>query len=974
MSASTDRFIINIDPHPLIGMQASVWVAPEIDGEVSLVSGRLTPGNLAGFGLSGEDTLTHLVQEAEQYTEAGVLAHFNRKAKVAKSLDELVKEEVRKKALVQHADRFVASWLERAVSTGCLLTSGLGRGSIIRSQLLHFLHLQDPPRLSFVRDAGGLRYRLSLGSDGEAMDLLGRNLQVLAGPSGWALVDRLLLRVDHVPAGVLKPFTTKEEVFVPEHLVPSMMRSFILKMAERADIQAEGFRILEHRAIEGKRLGVIQDLFGGHYKCRLSFSYGGAWFTAGETRLSRQRLVEEEGGEFVIHRHLRDLQREGELAASLSGHGLQPEATGYPSFHHPQDAETQAGAAAWLIRHHEELSAAGWDLETFHTPWGPLLPEWPRLEEGDPEEGTDWFDLRVRVHIGGKDIPLTALQETIREHQPFHTLPDGRCFLVPADWFSEYADWFALGTVQGETLRLTRAQFRSLRERRTETHESNTASSVAEMPAEAAVPSGLKATFRPYQLEGFRWLAGLYGSGLGGCLADDMGLGKTLQTIALLLHVQEHLSPQAASETEVQLDLFSAPAQAASPLHALVVAPSGLLYNWASEIARFAPGLRVHLHTGPDRSKQARSLQQWDVVVTSYALLVRDEEILSGVQWRCTILDESQYIKNKDSKTFRAVHRIPSPFRLTLTGTPVENSLADLWSQMQCINPGLLGTYEKFRTAYQQPIEKRKDGERLEALKAIVRPYILRRRKEEVVRDLPPLSEQIVWCEMTEAQERCYREERDRARKLVLQQQQDGGSVGNPVVLNALMRLRQIANHPGLLDEFADIPSGKFETLCAELETVARSGHKALVFSAFLKHLQQYRDWLDREGHPYDTITGEDRAEERLKAEQALKEDRILFLLMTLKAGGTGLNLTAADYVLLADPWWNPAVERQAIARAHRIGQERPVLALRFITRGTIEEKILRLQQRKQRWSDDLLEEESFLRSLDASEIGELLE
>jgi len=974
MSAAKDRFIINIDPHPLIGMQASVWVAPEIDGEVSLVSGRLTPGNLAGFGLNGEDTLTHLVQEAETHTEAGVLAHFNRKTKVAKSLEDLVKEEVRKKALLQHVDRFVASWLERAVSTGCVLTTGLGRGSIIRSQLLHFLHLQDPPRLSFVRDATGLRYRLSLGGDGDAMDLLGRNLQVLAGPSGWALVDRLLLRVDHVPAGVLKPFTTKEEVFVPEHLVPSMMRSFILKMAERADIQAEGFRILEHREAEAKRLGIIQDLFGGHYKCRLSFRYGGIWFTAGETRLTRQRLVEEEGGEFVIHRHLRDLQGEEALSAPLHGHGLDPGPSGYPAFVRPEDAESQAGAAAWLIRHHAELTASGWELESFHTPWGPLLPEWPRLEEGDPAEGTDWFDLRVRVHAGGKDIPLTALQDTIREQRPFHTLPDGRCFLVPTDWFSEYADWFALGTVEGECLRLTRAQFRSLRERRAEGPERMNASAPIEETAACEVPSGLKATLRPYQLEGFRWLAGLYGSGLGACLADDMGLGKTLQTIALLLHVQESQAAKTQEGSEVQLDLFSAPATKTAPLHALVVAPSGLLYNWASEIARFAPGLRVHLHAGPDRCKQSRGLASWDVVVTSYALLVRDEEILSGVQWRCTILDESQYIKNKDSKTYRAVHRIPSPFRLTLTGTPVENSLADLWSQMQCINPGLLGTYEKFRTAYQQPIEKRKDSERLEALKAIVRPYILRRRKEEVVRDLPPLSEQIVWCEMTEAQERCYREERDQARKLVLQQQQDGGSVGNPVVLNALMRLRQIANHPGLLPEFTDVPSGKYETLCAELETVAHSGHKALVFSAFLKHLQHYRAWLDREGHAYDTITGEDSRDDRLLAERSLQEGRIAFLLMTLKAGGTGLNLTAADYVLLADPWWNPAVERQAIARAHRIGQERPVMALRFITRGTIEEKILRLQQRKQRWSDDLLEEENFLRSLDAAEIGELLE
>jgi superfamily II DNA or RNA helicase len=976
MTEVTHAFIINIDPHPALGMQGSVWVSPLLEGQPSLAEARLTPASAPGYGLEAGHPLVRLVEDAEIWTEKAVLAHFNRQKRGPKSLEELAADPDRKKALQSYANRKVSDWLTRAVATGCRLCSGLNRNGMIHSQEIAWVPVSEAPLLTFDREAEGIRYRLELRTGKGPFPLLGKTLHALAGPDGWALLERWLIRLEGAPATVLKPFTEKEEVLIPEKHVRTYMRAFILPMAEKAEVHARGFRIIEHGAITEPRLGVIQDIFSDQWYCRLAFRYGDVWFPAYESRMGRQRLAEEQGGEFVIHRYLRDLPAEKQWTDSLESLGLIRSSAGALTFADLAEGADLGTAAGWLIRQMPALRAAGWHLEPLHAPQGQLLLEAARIEEAELLEGPDWFDLHARVLIGEDSLPLTALADTITGQVPFHPLPGGRCFRVPDEWFREYADWFQLGQVDGEAIRITRAQGEAFRQRRRE-EPSGPSEIRAPESGLIPVPGGLEATLRPYQQEGFSWLAGLWDAGLGGCLADDMGLGKTVQTIALLLHIRGWLRPEPlAAESAGQLDLFAAaPASdELSPLGVLIIAPSSLLFNWQSELQRFAPGLQVLIHSGPERARSPEPLRRADVLITSYALLVRDIELLEGLHLRCAVLDESQFVKNRDSKTFQCVHRLRTRARYTLTGTPVENSLGDLWSQMQCINPGLLGAYARFRELYLHPIERGGDQEKMEALRQLVRPFLLRRRKEDVARDLPPLSEQIVWCDMTEEQAALYAAERAEVRALLLRQIGGGDAAGAPVVLNALMRLRQIANHPALLPEFAGMSSGKAETICAELATIEQAGHRGLLFSAFLRHLSVYREWLESRGIPYDTLTGEDNRQAKKQAEDALQAEKIRFLLLTLKAGGAGLNLTAADYVLLADPWWNPAVERQAIARAHRIGQSRPVMALRFITRGTIEEKILRLQQRKQQWSDDLLEEADFLRRLSPDELGELVE
>lgn len=966
-------FVINIDPHPLIGMTASIWVAPGTSKDPGLASVRITPGNTTDYGLGAEDPLTVLCREAANHTPENVLAHFNRKGRVARSLEELIAVPELQKALERHTDRWVAHWLERAVRTNAVLTNGLVRHGLPEKHRITWLHPDSPLQLSFLQTDQGLRYRLRLVHSGNELPLRGMDFHVLAGPSGWALLGHQLLDLAG-PANLLKPFTEKEEVFIPARHVPVFLRQFLLRHAATSDIQAQGFDILRHKKITGCRLGLFQDLFSGRFRVRLAFAYDDFWTPPHDDRTTFQRLVEEADGRFVIHQYHRDPAEENERMHGLSAFGLVPEPGGTLAFADNDNGADFTAAARWLISHRDDLRERGWELEEFHTPQGRLIPAWPHTEEAEPEGAMDWLDIHLQVGIAGRKLPMTLLKETILEGIPFHPMGDGTCFLVPADWYGRFRNWFAVGTIDGETFRFSPAQWKSLNTTTT-TQVVGDASPAPGPLVLLPSPPGLKATLRPYQQAGFSWMAGLFDAGLGACLADDMGLGKTLQTIALLLHVRAGLPTGESGTVQGQLDLFASspgPSRPA-PLGALIIAPASLLTNWAGELARFAPDLRVLLHRGADRQRRADTLQEADVVITSYPLLVRDEELFLQTAFRCLVLDESQTIKNPDSRTFLTVHRLHARVRLTLTGTPLENSLSDLWAQMHVVNPGILGTFRDFRQHYGNPVERRDDRDRLEQLRALIRPYILRRTKEEVAPELPPLTEQVVYCTMTDEQARIYQEELEKVRRLVRSGLAAGRAGRGPEMLNALMRLRQLANVPAQFEEYAGIASGKTETICAELETISRSGHRGLLFSAFLRHLEVYAAYLGQEGIPFDTFTGKDDLRERERAVAALQDEKLDFLLLTLRAGGAGLNLYGADYVLLADPWWNPAVERQAIGRAHRIGQTRPVIALRFITLDTIEEKIVRLQQRKQKWSDDLLEEADFLGSLSDREWEELL-
>ena len=488
------------------------------------------------------------------------------------------------------------------------------------------------------------------------------------------------------------------------------------------------------------------------------------------------------------------------------------------------------------------------------------------------------------------------------------------------------------------------------------------------------LPDKLKATLRSYQEEGFSWMFHLHSHGFGGCLADDMGLGKTLQTLALILklkRLKRGVSVPVFENTGGQLDLFPEVQEEAAQPASLIVLPVSLVHNWENEIRKFTPSLKVYKYAGIQRKKVdfGKMLSYYDVVLTTYGTMRNDIEMLSAHSFFYLVLDESQYIKNAASKTYKAVNRLNSQHRLVLTGTPIENSLADLWSQLNFLNPGLLGNQAFFKREFQTPIEKKDDPEKREKLQMLIRPFVLRRTKEEVAKDLPALTEQIRYCTMARGQREFYEKEKSFIRNTILQNIENEGIEKSAfVVLQGLTRLRQLANHPSLLGETEEMDSGKFNEIFRCLENLMAENHKVLIFSSFVKHLNLLKERIEAEKWKYSLLTGQTRNRgEVINAFQNDPDNRIF--LISLKAGGVGLNLTSADYVFIIDPWWNPAAENQAINRAHRIGQDKKVFVYRFITEHSIEEKIQLLKDRKSSLAEKFINSNNPFKAITQDEI-----
>lgn len=968
MAVQVHQLIINLNPCPWPGLDAQIWAAPLADdGQYSVVTQKITAGNAPDFGIVKGDPLDRLIRSAEALGTEAMIRSILRNPKKLPSPEAFCRDEKNLSLLRKRSDRMIDKWLSEAVRLQLPVTVGMDRMGLVSSHQLHVVNRPVPPALRFKRTADGMTYRLGLRNQDRIQPLLGHTLQILSGQPAWIILDRFLIQVEQISGQMLKPFTQKEEVHIPEKLLKTYVQKFLMKVSQLADVETEGFEIRKHQEITGVGLRTIHHVLQDETHLGLEFDYGGVILAAHSDIRYRQGFSDPETGPLVIDRYERQDAAEVEWHAHLDQLGLHREHGG--TWRIPGQVDLP-GVVQWLIGHKPALEDEGIAVHPPIIPEGQVILAEPTLTLQTDGDQTDWFDLHATVEIDTISLPLVRMARTILDQKRFHTLGDGQCFLVPESWLATYRDHFLLGEVNGDALRISRAQAIALKE----THEQpgeqpDTGITLIDLPT----PATLNATLRPYQLHGFRWLAAVRHAKLGACLADDMGLGKTVQTIAFLLHVhQESGHDQPTGTGHLQLDMFATPER--PPLQTLIILPASLVFNWKEEIRRFAPHLRLYVHTGPDRYQDPAALKPWDIVLTTYALVVRDQSILTQCAFSCMILDESQQIKNHRSQTFQAVHDIRADFRLTLTGTPVENSLSDLWAQMQFINPGLLGPYPEFRENYQRPIEKGKDKDRELALRQLVRPFLLRRRKEEVAPDLPPLTEQVVYCEMDEEQASIYEAEKSAVRNLLLEQLRSGQAHNNPHVLNALMRLRQIAIRPAIFPEYAHIASGKEQVIRDELENLVKSGQQALVYSAFRRHLQGYAEWMKENGYTYTELHGGIPPEQRGDRVHTFQEGRAQFFLATLKAGGAGLNLTAAEYILLADPWWNPAVEAQAVGRGHRIGQDKPVFALRFITRDTIEEKILTLQERKLALKEAVIEEEALLAGMDRDDLFYLVD
>jgi hypothetical protein len=823
----------------------------------------------------------------------------------------------------------------------------------------------------FRRNEDNTHYFPTIKHGGEKVDFQYKNAMLICHNPAWLLLEGKLYHFHrHVDGAKLKPFLKKRFIVIPKKVEETYYRKFISPLIAQFDVFAKGFEIIPEKppvkAIlyfsELADTGVYEsDLFGhplngnGHSSLgkilfELRFCYGEHCFSA--SSLSRVNVaMEHTGNEYFFYKIYRNSRIEKEILNRLEQSGLTLKG-GKLSTERPW-------AFDWIGQNQDWLKEQEIDIKQ-NQKNGRKFFIGKSIIDLSIRENIDWFDIEAVVRFGEFEIPFKRIRKYILQKKTEFVLPNGEIAVIPSQWFAEYAELFAFmdPVEDGEGFKLKEyhhALVKELEEGRLahvqagrKLEKLRSFEKIDDHP----VPTSFHGKLRPYQKAGFNWLLFLQKYNFGGCLADDMGLGKTIQTLALLLAEKEKGEQKSAS---------------------MLVMPTSLIYNWLMEAQKFTPKLKILNYIGSGRKKDVKHFSNYDLVITSYGITRLDVGILENYYFNYIILDESQAIKNPDSNIAKAVKRLHSRIRLILTGTPIENSTLDLWSQMTFINPGLLGNQKFFRDEFLVPIEKKKDEAKIRKLNTIIKPFILRREKKQVATELPEKVENIHYVPMTAMQEDYYNEIKSSFRNKILESIETKGiNHSSLILLRGLSQLRQIANHPRLVDPAYAGDSGKVDDVNHMLISALGKDHNILVFSQFVRYLNIMEESLRSKGIEYAYLDGSTR--DRKKQVVRFQDNaHVRVFLISLKAGGVGLNLTKADYVFILDPWWNPAVESQAIDRAHRIGQRNTVFSYKFITKDTVEEKILALQQRKRMLAQEFITtERSFMKNLSKEDIAQL--
>lgn len=813
----------------------------------------------------------------------------------------------------------------------------------------------------FRRDETEIRYFPTIKYQGMRIEFMFKNAEVICNHPAWMLLDDTLYYFDkEIEGKKLQPFLNKRYIAIPRSSELSYFEKFVAPLIEKHNVYAEGFTINTEKY---EATPILKPIYieGGTSQLQLCFRYAGYIFPYGDGRHVSVRM-ERNGDDYLFHRIKRSVIWEKNKLQLLEDLGLRTVSTLFQNLEvvtANEEEDQSLSVYEWLNQHHDQLVATGFEIEQ---PEGQKRYLFGSSKiDVEVKENNDWFDIYAVVYFGPYKIPFIQLKNHILSHKKEFILPNGEIAVIPEKWFSQYGNLLHFSEGQND-IKLRRHHIGLVNElAEGELAEVTIGRKLQKLNgfedmADVAMPHHFKGHLRHYQKAGFNWFHFLQQYHFGGCLADDMGLGKTIQTLALL---QKHKEETEAAESKAT---------------SLIIMPTSLIYNWLNEAKKFTSKLRIMVHTGTLRYKSPEVFANYDVVITTYGITRIDIDLLESYFFDYIILDESQNIKNPSSKSYQSVKRLKSRFKLILSGTPVENSVNDLWTQMSFINPGLLGSQQFFQNEFVTPIEKKKDEDKARRLQALIKPFVMRRTKEQVATELPPKTENLFYCKMSEEQANVYEKVKSEYRNELLKTLEDGTFAKSQIqVLQGLIKLRQIANHPSMIDEQYEGDSGKFENVVHTLSNVLDGGHKVLIFSQFVKQLNIYRNYFEEQGIAYSYLDGS--TQNRGDVVQHFQQDeKTRVFLISLKAGGVGLNLTEADYVFILDPWWNPAVEQQAIDRTHRIGQTKNVFIYKFITKDSVEEKILALQQRKLKVAQSLITtEESFIKSLSADDIKEIL-
>ncbi len=927
-----------------------------------------------------------IIKLTEEYSDTSLIRIFSRK-KISPGdfHNQLTGEDITNK-IRPFIEKRLQKCIELIITEKTPLYFKLLTGNIHQSDKINIEQESASVVFNFQRHETGIKYFLTIRHIGKEMSLTDQSGIILVNNPCHLILENNMYIFRDIDGKKLLPFFNKTHIDIPGEKEKQYFEIFVKKAIKNYHVNYEGFKIIDHSDRPVSLLSLENDL-SGNPVLLLSFDYNTANKYHADTVTDPYVILELEEGEYIFHKTIRDYDFEKNMQVAAIESGLTQKLGAY---YIPADfvsekvdqEEARREIIRWLANHQEQLSSAGFTVEQefFKEKYSFLEPTLSL----DFNEAIDWFDLKAMVHVGPFKIPFSKFRNHIIEGRKEFQLPNGEIMILPNEWFTRFREIFTYGKIMGESIQLKKMHFTALENISEEIDKRylDKFKALAESTEqnEIKLPYGINASLRPYQKSGFSWMYNLQKHHLGLCLADDMGLGKTLQTIALLeKSVNEYEGPSAGRvKSAEQLSLFdtSQPSIADNniPPATLIVLPSSLIHNWKNELNRFAPDLKVALHTGLDRFTTTDEFNQYHIVLTTYGIVRNDTDLLASYKFFYLILDESQAIKNPDSKIYKAVSKLEAQHRLVLTGTPIENSLSDLWAQLNFLNHGILGNYNFFRNEFLIPIEKNNNEEQKDKLQKLIRPFILRRTKKEVARDLPALTENVVFCDMAEEQNRMHEEEKSKIRNELLESiEQESEEKSRFLVFQGLTRLRQIASHPDMLNGSGCIESGKFNEVTRNFENILNEGHKVLIFSSFVKHLNLFADYLDKEGHEYAMLTGQTRDRET-QIKKFQEQQDTSFFLISIKAGGSGLNLTAADYVFLLDPWWNPAIENQAFNRAHRIGQDKQVFVYRFISENSIEEKILQLQQRKAKLAEAFISSNNPFKTLSTNEIISLFE
>jgi SNF2 family DNA or RNA helicase len=974
-----DSFIVVFTNRLNIGLTAIPYHATfQSNSPIELLE-HVTPGHIKNNPASYNEGEKQIVNLLHTISDKELFKLFGRENNLRD-----FKNNIPEKILNDHIRPYIEKKMYQLVKilAGCKVKAffkSSGYSNVYVSDVLRIPPTPCKPIFRVDISNNEMHYSLKFKQGVDIFTFGNKNPEVICNNPAVLKAGQKIFYFNNFDSGKLKPFREKEYIHLRgDRAIDTYMEKFISNVVELFEVEGSGFEI--HNIKNSPKISLhLEKNLSLKPVLRFKFKYGHRLISPNRKTNVFVDMEKADNGKYIFRRFPRDHETEKEVFEILKKNGLILH--DQFSFTHPDDALLSDpippdNLIEWIRDHKQILDAHHiTPVSVFEKIQFNISPVKVHLITDDASP--DWFDIHCTIDIPPFKLAFVRFKKNILSGEKRFILPDGSVFIIPQVWMTKFSDLFNFGKTESDELKLPKTYYHLLEEFQEEE------TSIPELPPlpqcqAISLPKNLNANLRPYQTEGFHWLFFLQQNNFGGILADDMGLGKTLQTITLLQKIYEAEDGTKPASVEKQLSLFESPADGFNKselIPTLIVMPTSLVHNWQNEIHKFAPTLKTYIYTGANRLRSKdlwKILRHYHVVITTYGILRNDVEYLTPTNWKYLILDESQNVKNPSSKAYEAVSRINASHYMALTGTPIENSLTDLWAQMNIVNKGLLKSLNFFRKYYETPISKNKDEKRSEHLQKIVNPFLLRRTKEMVAKDLPPIMEQVIYCDMSPEQKKIYDSEKSGIRNSIMESFQSMRQSEQAILaLQALTRLRQLANHPAMLNPEFKGASGKFDQIMESLESIIAEHHHILVFSSFVKDLELLEAELQKKEIAFTKLIGSTQNREKV-IDRFNNDDNVKVFLISLKAGGVGLNLTKADYVFMLNPWWNPAAEAQAINRAHRIGQTRHVFVYRFISTETIEEKIALLQEKKNKLAAAFVNTTNPLSHLSTEDLKEL--